>query len=56
MPLTKRKPGEKRKDFMMRCMTDPTMRKEFKNTDMLYGIISSLREKINAPLRNRKNN
>tara|TARA_B100000989_G_scaffold169449_1_gene126828 strand:- start:72 stop:539 length:468 start_codon:yes stop_codon:yes gene_type:complete len=33
-----------------------TTEKEFKNTDMLYGIISSLREKINAPLRNRKNN
>ena len=33
-----------------------TTDKEFKNTDMLYGIISSLREKINAPLRNRKNN
>tara|TARA_B100000886_G_scaffold318614_1_gene258771 strand:+ start:471 stop:938 length:468 start_codon:yes stop_codon:yes gene_type:complete len=33
-----------------------TTNKEFKNTDMLYGIISSLREKINAPLRNRKNN
>ena len=33
-----------------------TTNKEFKNADMLYGIISSLREKINAPLRNRKNN
>ena len=32
-----------------------TTNKEFKNSDMLYGIISSLREKINAPLRNRKN-
>ena len=31
-----------------------TTDKEFKNTDMFYGIISSLREKINAPLRNRK--
>ena len=28
--------------------------KEFKNTDMLYGVFSALREKINAPLRNRK--
>ena len=32
-----------------------TTNKEFKNSGMLYGIISSLREKINAPLRNRKN-
>ena len=28
--------------------------KEFKNSDVIYGVISSLREKINAPLRNRK--
>ena len=27
--------------------------KEFKNNDLIYGIFSSLREKINAPLRNR---
>ncbi len=32
-----------------------TTEKEFKNSDMLYGVFSSLREKINAPLRNRKN-
>ena len=31
-----------------------TTDKEFKNSDMLSGIISSLREKINAPLKNRK--
>ena len=31
-----------------------TTYKEFENSDMLYGILSSLREKINAPLRNRK--
>ena len=31
-----------------------TTSKEFKNSDMLSGIISSLREKINAPLKNRK--
>ena len=31
-----------------------TTDKEFKNSDMLYGVISSLREKINAPLKNRK--
>ena len=38
MPLTKRKPGEKRKDFMMRCMTDPIMRKEYKNTDQRLAV------------------
>ncbi len=27
--------------------------KEFKNDNFIYGIFSSLREKINAPLRNR---
>ena len=27
--------------------------KDFKNNNMLYGIFSSLREKVNAPLRNR---
>ena len=30
-----------------------TTTKDFKNDDMFYGIFSSLREKINAPLRNR---
>jgi len=28
--------------------------KDFKNKDAIYGVFSSLREKINAPLRNRK--
>ena len=32
-----------------------TTEKEFKNSDIMYNIFSSLREKINAPLRNRKN-
>ena len=30
-----------------------TTKKDFKNDDLIYGIFSSLREKINAPLRNR---
>ena len=30
-----------------------TTTKDFKNDDIFYGIFSSLREKINAPLRNR---
>ena len=28
-------------------------KKDFKNNNMLYGVFSSLREKVNAPLRNR---
>ena len=32
-----------------------TTEKEFKNSDIMYNIFSSLREKINAPLKNRKN-
>ncbi len=38
MPLTKKRPGEKRKDFMMRCMTDPQMIKEFKSTDQRLAV------------------
>ena len=29
MPLPKKKDGEKRGDFMKRCMADPVIRKEF---------------------------
>ena len=38
MPLTKKRPGEKRKDFMMRCMTDPQMIKEVKSTDQRLAV------------------
>ncbi len=31
-----------------------TTAKDFQNKDLIYGVFSSLREKINAPLRNRK--
>ena len=31
-----------------------TTSKDFQNKDLIYGVFSSLREKINAPLRNRK--
>ena len=69
MHFTKKNAGEKRKDFVnnlkekkllnIEDMNDlkylkETTDKEFKNSDMLYGVISSLREKINAPLKNRK--
>jgi len=33
MPLPKRKPGEKQKDFMPRCMSDATMIKEYPRQD-----------------------
>ena len=32
-----------------------TTNKDFKNTSVIYGVFSSLREKINAPVRNKKN-
>ena len=32
-----------------------TTNKDFKNNTILYGVFSSLREKINAPIRNKKN-
>ncbi len=32
-----------------------TTSKDFKNNTILYGVFSSLREKINAPIRNKKN-
>ena len=32
-----------------------TTNKDFKNTSVLYGVFSSLREKINAPVKNNKN-
>ena len=32
-----------------------TTNKDFKNNTILYGVFSSLREKINAPVRNKKN-
>ena len=32
-----------------------TTNKDFKNTSVIYGVFSSLREKINAPVKNKKN-
>ena len=34
---------------------DKTTNKDFKNTSVLYGVFSSLREKINAPVKNKRN-
>tara|TARA_B100001027_G_scaffold202143_1_gene162691 strand:- start:87 stop:542 length:456 start_codon:yes stop_codon:yes gene_type:complete len=35
--------------------TKKTTNKDFNNTSVIYGVFSSLREKINAPVRNKKN-
>ncbi len=35
--------------------TKKTTNKDFKNTSVIYGVFSSLREKINAPVKNKKN-
>ena len=45
MPLPKPKPNETRKDFMTRCLSNPTMVKEYKKTDQRIAICSTLFEK-----------
>lgn len=40
MPLPKPNKGENRKDFMSRCIADPIMIKEYKNTDQRLAICS----------------
>ena len=38
MPLPTPKPREDRKDFMTRCMGNPTMMKEYANTDQRLAV------------------
>lgn len=38
MPLPKPKAGEKQKDFMQRCISDPTMNTEFPKEDQRVAI------------------
>jgi hypothetical protein len=38
MPLPTPKPRESRKDFMSRCMGNPTMIKEYPNTDQRLAV------------------
>jgi len=45
MPLPKPKPNETRKDFMTRCISNPTMVKEYKKTDQRIAVCSTLFEK-----------
>ena len=40
MPIPKPTPTETEKEFLQRCMTDPTMVSEYKNTDQRYAICS----------------
>jgi hypothetical protein len=44
MPLTKPNPQENKKEFVMRCMSDDTMNKEFPETDQRLAVCSSTYE------------
>ena len=41
MPLPKLNPNEEKKEFVMRCMGDDTMNKEFPDTDQRLAVCSS---------------
>ena len=41
MPIPKPTPKENKKDFVIRCMGDDTMNKEFPNTDQRLAVCSS---------------
>ena len=38
MPLPKPKKAEKKKDFLNRCMGNPTMNKEYPDNDQRYAV------------------
>ena len=42
MPIPTPKKNEKRNDFIQRCMIDPVIIKEFKNTDQRLAICSKV--------------
>ena len=42
MPIPKPKKNENRNDFIQRCMIDPVMIKEFKNTDQRLAICAKV--------------
>ena len=42
MPIPTPKKNEKSNDFIQRCMIDPVMIKEFKNTDQRLAICSKV--------------
>jgi hypothetical protein len=53
MPLPKPTPKENKKEFVMRCMSDETMVKEFPETDQRLAVCSSTYEE-NLSNENRK--
>jgi hypothetical protein len=53
MPLPKPNPNEEKKEFVMRCMGDDTMNKEFPDTDQRLAVCSSTYEE-NLSNENRK--
>ena len=44
MPLPKPTPQENKKEFIMRCMSDDTMNKEFPETDQRLAVCSTTYE------------
>ena len=44
MPLPKPNPNEEKKEFVMRCMGDNTMNKEFPDTDQRLAVCSTTYE------------
>jgi hypothetical protein len=44
MPLPKPNPQENKKEFVMRCMSDDTMNKEFPETNQRLAVCSSTYE------------
>ena len=45
MPIPKRQPSEKRKDFMTRCISDPTMIKEYPDQEQRIAVCITQFEK-----------
>ena len=44
MPIPKPNPNEEKKEFVMRCMSDDTMNKEFPDTDQRLAVCSTTYE------------
>jgi hypothetical protein len=45
MPLPKKAPGEKKDDFIQRCMDDETMKREFPDEGQRYAVCFARAEK-----------
>lgn len=46
MPIPQPKPQEEKKDFIMRCMSDPKMNEEYTNKMQRLAICSNTYEKL----------